>query len=70
VLDDPKNLFLAQNITPVIQSSKVKGDVSSTIDKVSAALNTQDLTKYLAEVAVDKKSYATVAKQFLSDNNL
>jgi osmoprotectant transport system substrate-binding protein len=70
VLDDPKNLFLAQNITPVIQSSKVKGDVSSTIGKVSAALNTEDLTKYLAEVAVDKKSYATVAKQFLTDNNL
>jgi osmoprotectant transport system substrate-binding protein len=70
VLDDPKNLFAAQNITPVIEKSKVKGDVASTINAVSAALNTKDLTKYLAEVAVDKKSYDTVAKQFLSDNNL
>ena len=70
VLDDPKNLFAAQNVTPVIATSKVKGDVSSTVDAVSAALTTKDLTKYLAEVAVDKKSYATVAKQFLSDNNL
>jgi osmoprotectant transport system substrate-binding protein len=70
VLQDPKDLFLAQNITPVIEKSKVKGDVASTIDAVSAALNTTDLTKYLAEVAVDKKSYDTVAKQFLSDNNL
>jgi len=44
VLDDTKNLFLAQNVTPVI---------------------TEDLTKYLAEVAVDKKSYESVAKEFL-----
>jgi osmoprotectant transport system substrate-binding protein len=70
VLDDPKNLFLAQNITPVIAKSKVKGDVKSTLNKVSAALTTEDLTKYLAEVAVDKKSYAAVAKEFLDANNL
>jgi osmoprotectant transport system substrate-binding protein len=70
VLDDPKNLFLAQNITPVIEKSKNKGDVASTIDAVSAALTTDSLTKYLAEVAVDKKSYSTVAKEFLDDNNL
>ena len=70
VLDDPKNLFLAQNVTPVLQKSKVKGDVESTVNAVSAALTTEDLTKYLAEVAVDKKSYDTVAKEFLDDNNL
>ena len=70
VLDDTKNLFLAQNITPVLTESKVKGDVESTVDAVSAALTTEDLTKYLAEVAVDKKSYETVAKEFLSDNDL
>ncbi|MEP7091119.1 MAG: ABC transporter substrate-binding protein [Nocardioidaceae bacterium] len=70
VLDDPKNLFAAQNITPVIEKSKVKGDVGSTIDAISAALTTKDLTKYLAEVAVDKKSYNTVAKEFLSANSL
>jgi len=70
VLDDPKNLFLAQNITPVLQKSKLKGDVASTVDAVSAALTTKSLTKYVAEVAVDKKSYATVAKQFLSAKSL
>jgi osmoprotectant transport system substrate-binding protein len=70
VLDDPKNLFAAQNITPVITKSKVKGDVEPTVDAVSAALTTESLTKYLAEVAVDKKSYDTVAKEFLTDNDL
>ena len=70
VLDDPKNLFLAQNVTPVLTKSKVKGDVASTINQVSDALTTEDLTKYLAEVAVDKKSYESVAKEFLSDKNI
>jgi len=65
VLDDTKNLFLAQNVTPVLTKAKVKGDVKSTVDAVSAALTTEDLTKYLAEVAVDKKSYESVAKEFL-----
>jgi osmoprotectant transport system substrate-binding protein len=70
VLDDTKNLFLAQNVTPVLNQDKVKGDVESTVDAVSAALTTEDLTKYLAEVAVDKKSYKSVAEEFLSDNDL
>ena len=70
VLDDTKNLFLAQNITPVLTKSKVKGDVESTVDAVSAALTTEDLTKYLTEVAVDKKSFASVAKEFIDANDL
>ena len=70
VLEDTKNLFLAQNITPVISTAKVKGEVEPALDAVSAALTTEDLTKYVAEVAVNKKSYETVAKQFLDDNSL
>jgi osmoprotectant transport system substrate-binding protein len=70
VLQDTKTLFPAQNVTPIIETSKVKGDVESTIDGVSAALNTEDLTTYLAKVQVDKKDPATVAKQFLSDKKL
>lgn len=70
VLQDTKNLFLAQNITPIIAKSKVNNTVSSTINAVSAALTTEKLTKYLAEVAVDKKSYSTVAKEFLGAEGL
>jgi osmoprotectant transport system substrate-binding protein len=70
VLEDTKNLFLAQNITPVLTRSKVKGDVAETLNEVSAALTTEDLTQYLSQVAVDKKSYASVAKEFISDNDL
>lgn len=70
VLEDTKTLFSAQNITPIIKTSKVKGDVESTIDGVSAALTTENLTKYLSEVQVDKKDPATVAKEFLTDLKL
>jgi osmoprotectant transport system substrate-binding protein len=70
VLDDTKNLFLAQNVVPVIRSSKVNADVTSALNDVSKALTTEDLTKYLAEVAVDKKDPQTVAKEFLDANNI
>lgn len=70
VLEDTKNLFPAQNITPVIETSKVKGDVESTLNAVSKALTTESLTTYLAEVQVDKKDSPTVAKEFLSANDL
>jgi osmoprotectant transport system substrate-binding protein len=70
VLDDTKNLFQAQNVVPVVRSSKVNADVTAALDDVSKALTTEDLTKYLAEVAVDKKDPATVAKEFLDANNI
>ncbi len=70
VLEDTKSLFPAQNITPIIRSSKVNGTVEEAVNAVSAALTTEDLTKYLAQVVVDKKDSATVAKQFLSDKGL
>jgi osmoprotectant transport system substrate-binding protein len=65
VLDDTKNLFLAQNIVPIIRKSKVDDKVTGAINEVSQALTTEDLTKYLAEVQVDKKDSATVAKEWL-----
>jgi osmoprotectant transport system substrate-binding protein len=70
VLDDTKNLFLAQNVVPLIRSSKLNDDVTTALNDVSKALTTEDLTNYLAEVAVDKKDPATVAKEFLDDNGI
>ena len=70
VLDDTKNLFLAQNILPLIRSSKVNGDVEESLNEVSQALTTEELTEYLAKVAVDKQDTATVAKEFLSANDI
>lgn len=70
VLDDPKNLYLSQNIVPLIQSDAVTPEVQDAIDGVSEALTTENLTEALARVQVDKEDPVTVAGDFLSDNGL
>jgi osmoprotectant transport system substrate-binding protein len=70
VLEDTKNLFLAQNVVPVLRSSKVNDDVTAALNEVSGALTTENLTEYLAQVQVDKKDPATVAKDFLEANDI
>jgi osmoprotectant transport system substrate-binding protein len=70
VLEDTKNLFLAQNILPLVTKDKVNGTVEDALNKVSEALTTEDLTEYLAKVQVDKQDPATVAKEYLSDKKL
>ncbi len=68
VLEDPKNLFLAQNILPLIRSSKNNSTVTEALNAFSAKLTTENLTEYLAQVQVDKQQSAAVAKDFLSAN--
>jgi osmoprotectant transport system substrate-binding protein len=70
VLEDTKNLFLAQNILPLIKTDKVNSTVEEALNKVSEALTTEDLTTYLAKVQVDKQDPATVAKEYLSAKQL
>ena len=70
VLEDTKNLFLAQNIVPLVRSSDVNDDVKDALNEVSAALTTENLTEYLAKVQVDKQDSATVATEFLEANDI
>ena len=70
VLEDPKNLFLAENIVPLIRTSKNTPEITAALDGLSAKLTTENLTEYLAKVQVDKQSSATVAKAFLTANGL
>jgi osmoprotectant transport system substrate-binding protein len=70
VLEDTKNLFLAQNIVPLIRSSKNTSQITDALNGLSAKLTTENLTKYLAQVQVDKKSSAEVATAFLTDLGL
>ena len=69
-LEDPKNLFLPQNVAPLINSKKATEDVKTTLNGISAKLDTEKLKKLVAQVEVDKKDAATVAKQFLEDEGL
>jgi osmoprotectant transport system substrate-binding protein len=70
VLTDPKNLYLAENVLPLIRTEANNATVTEALNAVSAKLTTENLTTYLARVQVDKQDTATVAKAFLTDNGL
>ena len=70
VLDDPKNLYLAENVLPLIRTEAGNPTVSGALNAVSAKLTTENLTTYLAKVQLDKQDTAAVAKAFLTDNGL
>ena len=67
-LPDPKNLFLAQNIVPVITAKKVSPTITSTLNALSAKLTTEVLTAELKKVQVDKQDPATVADAWVKAN--
>ena len=70
VLEDPENLYLSQNILPLIRSDAVTPEVEEALNGVSEALTTENLTEALARVQVDKDDPVTVAKEFLEENGL
>lgn len=70
VLDDPKNLYLAENVLPLIRSEAVTPKVKEALNGVSKALTTKNLTEALARVQVGKEDPVNVAADFLSDNGL
>ncbi len=69
-LEDPKNLFLAGNVVPVVTKSKANATVTEALDGVSAKLTTENLTAMMKQVVLDKTDPETVAKQFLTENGL
>ena len=70
ILDDPKSLFAAQNVVPLITKSKVSPTISAALNAISAKLDTATLGALVKEVVVDKKDAAVVAKEFLTKNGL
>ncbi|EPR77210.1 L-proline glycine betaine binding ABC transporter protein ProX [Leifsonia rubra CMS 76R] len=67
VLEDTKNLYLSENILPIIREAKATDEVIAALNAVSEALTTDNLTEYLAMVQVDKQASATVATAFLTE---
>jgi osmoprotectant transport system substrate-binding protein len=68
-LKDTKNLFAAQNIVPLIASSKLNDNVSNVLNAVSAALTTDDLVLMNGRLA-NHESYDTVAADWLHKKGL
>jgi osmoprotectant transport system substrate-binding protein len=70
ILNDPKSLFAAQNVVPLITKSKVTPTISAALNAISAKLDTATLGQLVKEVVIDKKDPAAVAKEFLAKNGL
>jgi len=73
VLDDPKNVFGFQNVTPIVSSRVLAAEgpaFEDTLNAVSRTLTTRAMQQMNAAVAIDKKSPADVARQFLQANGL
>ena len=69
-LDDPESLFGSQNVVPLVRTEALTDDIESTLNEVSAALDTETLLGLNAEVILDKQDPADVAQKFLADNDL
>jgi len=70
VLDDPKNLYTAQNVVPLINSSKASDNVKQILDAVSAKLTTDDLVQLNEKVQLNKQDPDKVAQAWLSSAGL
>jgi osmoprotectant transport system substrate-binding protein len=69
-LEDPESLFAAQNVVPLVRTDALTDDIESTLNEVSAALDTETLVGLNAQVVIDKEDPVDVADAFLADNGL
>ena len=69
-LVDDRHLQNAENITPLIRSEKLNGEVRALLDAVSARLSTGKVTKLVGQVVIDGQDVAAVATGFLTANGL
>jgi osmoprotectant transport system substrate-binding protein len=69
-LQDPKNLFAAQNVLPLINKSKASATVTAALNAVSAKLTTPVLAALVKSAVLDKQDPGTVASGFLTSTGL
>jgi osmoprotectant transport system substrate-binding protein len=69
-LEDPDSLFAAQNVVPLVRTDALTPDIESTLNEVSAALDTETLVSLNAEVELEKKDPEDVAAEFLTQAGL
>ena len=70
-LSDPKNLILAQNVVPLINSNKASDKVKSVLNTISKALTTDDLIAMNTKSSGSaKESAQQIAQEWLAQENL
>ncbi|WP_456249129.1 ABC transporter substrate-binding protein [Longispora urticae] len=68
-LDDPKALFGAQNVTPIVNKA-VGEKARTTLNAIAPKLDTTTLTQLMRKVSVDKQDPDKVAKEWLKSVGL
>jgi osmoprotectant transport system substrate-binding protein len=69
-LQDPKSIFPAQNVTPLLNKAATTDTIRTTLNSISAKLTTQSLLDMMQKISVNKDEPATVAKEWLTSNGL
>jgi len=69
-LTDPKNLFAAQNVIPLLYKTALTPTITSTLNAVDAKLTTSALLALDVKVITDKQDYTTAARQWLQSAGL
>ncbi len=67
-LADPRNMFAAQNVTPIVATAKLTPTIKNTVNEVSAKLTTAILAQLDAQVGTGDPD--PVAQQWLSTQGL
>ena len=68
-MDDPKGLFLASHVVP-LASSRVNNDAAAVINRVSAAMDAEDLVEMNRASTADQKSASQIAREWLISEGL
>jgi osmoprotectant transport system substrate-binding protein len=69
-LTDDKNMFPAQNIVPLVAKGTLSEQEAAALNRVSAALTTDQLTQLNVEFTEEKRNPLDIAEDFLARNNL
>jgi glycine betaine/choline ABC-type transport system substrate-binding protein len=70
ILTDPKANFAAQNVLPIISKDKATDGVKTTLNAISAKLDTAGLGALMVKVVTEKQDPKDVAKAWLSEQGL
>jgi osmoprotectant transport system substrate-binding protein len=68
-LEDPKHMYSAQNIVPLVATKKLDDKVTAVLNAVSAALTTEDLLAMNADLS-NHESFDSVATKWLTAHKL
>jgi len=68
-LEDDKHLQNADNVVPLIKTSKANADVTALLNDIDSKLTTQDLIALNKSADVDKQDPDVIAKKWLTDHS-